>query len=1314
MHITVYCPSCRSRYQLDPSLRGQRMRCPNPVCREIFEVQEAEPEALKPAETAGEPAAPPPDVEPSPVPRQHPHREESASGTVRTIGSVGDLVPILDAEVVHEVPAPVDTSTSAPPDREVHEAMPIRPEHDEDVKPIPVDFDVPPPIDVENLVPLEPGEEERPKPVQEVTSWHVPPPVRNPNATTGSSQLPERVSSPPPEPADRPTAQPPRTSQSRRTTRSSPTMRARVPAEAPPTWQTTPPVRRRGEDLSAEPPRPGAALPEVVGPEAFAPEPTYDAGSASSKASRRALWVIVAMVIVAGFLIASVTVMTLNAYVRTEANLGARAKAEYDQGKYASAANAYENLLKDFPNSEHRSLYELLAELSQVREQVYSAQVDPDRARDAMQGFLKRHQSEPLVKTYKPDIGQTLRKLAEQITALAEQEHDQALLDKAKETLAQSVNYLPEQSDTHALHEKIARAALAIAQHHNKRDLLARLTQWQQNKPSVEMVRNARRLARKIGLDQDTDVRAGITKIESQLGLAVRYVQDTAGSAKAAPDVIETSLLIVPPLSSPVNSPAKVSRENKKAVLALARGVLYALDQRTGEELWATRVGIDTAMLPVHLAATEAAPALLLVLSADRDTVMALEPHNGSLFWQRRLTAPCLGRPAIVGRRAFVPTYDGRVYEMETAQGNVLGYFDLGQRLTVGGVPEEGTNRLYFPGDSDYLYVLDAAAKKCVAILHTGHPSGSLRSEPLLVHRSDPFAKPGEATTIPSYLILAQAEGLTQMKLRVFGLPIDNAEAPPLLRPEPLVRGWSWFQPYHDGERLAFVTDAGVFGLFGIKQVHNDDPELFPELLQQKPVRTNARLTRGQVVHVVENDFWVLADGKLERLHFDLFKQRTLAVWKTPLPLGSPVHASQVEDDEKTLFVVTQDATRQIYLATAVNAEDGTIQWQRQLGLECQGDPIVLGQEVITVDRGGGLCIVDGSNYRHQANREWRRADPLYAAPLQGGPITAYLLPGPEGDSVYEVACSTPDARSTQSATLVVRRHQTGQLGDKPEEPKVELRSPLAGTPAIVGQSLLVPLADGAVRRFPLPLTRGAGEGGPDWRAGRADEEARGHIVALNAEEFLTTDGGRGLTHWHWPLKGDATFQTVPGNGPVPTVQLPAPIVSAPVVLPSGTANADWQVCVADEEGNLALLRGPDLKATHTWPLHGKITAGPFRRGPYLGCVVDRHRLVWIDPSKADILWEYPSQGQGIVGEPQLVGDLVVVADLSGRFVGLDPTNGKARGPGYALKANVAPAATPVRYGADAAFVPLSDGTVFVLALRHLRDPLAALPVVGR
>src|SRR5690349_11706425 len=40
MPLSVTCPRCESKYQLDPAMRGKRMRCPNTICRAVFEVRD--------------------------------------------------------------------------------------------------------------------------------------------------------------------------------------------------------------------------------------------------------------------------------------------------------------------------------------------------------------------------------------------------------------------------------------------------------------------------------------------------------------------------------------------------------------------------------------------------------------------------------------------------------------------------------------------------------------------------------------------------------------------------------------------------------------------------------------------------------------------------------------------------------------------------------------------------------------------------------------------------------------------------------------------------------------------------------------------------------------------------------------------------------------------------------------------------------------------------------------------------------------------------------------------------------------------------
>jgi outer membrane protein assembly factor BamB len=133
------------------------------------------------------------------------------------------------------------------------------------------------------------------------------------------------------------------------------------------------------------------------------------------------------------------------------------------------------------------------------------------------------------------------------------------------------------------------------------------------------------------------------------------------------------------------------------------------------------------------------------------------------------------------------------------------------------------------------------------------------------------------------------------------------------------------------------------------------------------------------------------------------------------------------------------------------------------------------------------------------------------------------------------------------------------------------------------------------------------------------------------------------------------------------------------------------------------------LARRHVWPRGGRVTAGPFLRitadgDVRIGCVLDHRRLAWIDPERDGVLWVYPDKADTeIVGRPEIVGDLVVVADQAGRIVGLDPETGKPVGTGYQLQGSVTAAASPVAYGPDRLFVPLTDGAVLLPEVSRLR-----------
>jgi outer membrane protein assembly factor BamB len=1001
----------------------------------------------------------------------------------------------------------------------------------------------------------------------------------------------------------------------------------------------------------------------------------------------------------------------------TEGRLAKQARQEYTEGRFPEAATDYQRLVEKFPESPSADEYRLFAELSELRSRMSSATSPAGETLERADKLIKEHGKDALLQEQGHDLGGALfswvRDKAEAIPGNPNA-FPADFPDRAREVLRAASQAFPGSVTP----DDLARLDSLFNQ---AQDVLAKVVQRktvldevQQLPATAEGIKQARKLIERQkklqpDFDQDAEVVAALgTLFEGHLKSVTYTPRPEVLTRSRLAEDREPGLLVNPMIQG--ITPAR--RENDPVVLALVRGVLYALAQSTGDVIWAMRVGIDTASLPVRLPAVGGRPEMVLVVSADTLTLTALDAGTGDQLWKYRLTAPCLGQPVVVDMRAYVPTYDGLVHEIELAKGQLLGHFNLGQHLTTGGTRQEGTKLVYFPADDNCVYVLDVAAKRCQGILYSGHPSGSLRSAPIIVGQGarDPDADPSAPQ---SYLVLSQTSGIDTMQLRAFALPIEGGQVvPPAVQTEP-TRGWPWFQPYHDPEKLVLVTDAGVVGLFGIRQFRNQDSALFPwvreEIRVEDSAGQGAAAGRAQVVHCQGDDLWVLAHGGLQKLSTVLYSATGPRVtvdpaWKEPLPLGSPLHQSQVDAAGSTLFVVTQSLTRLACLATSVDADSKQVRWQRQLGLVCQGEPLLLGGPgVLALDQGGGVFAFDPAAHPDRADRQWQLGGRALAKPLDDNPaFRPVLVPGRDGQSAYEIACTG------KGTHLVIRRFHAEKDGHKlvadPDgEKSVELPAAPAGSPAVGATGLLLPLADGTLLRVPLPPDPGGAVTGPDWRTARGNVAARGYVVWINDTDLLTSDGGRGLTHWAWPFP---KTWTSPG-----TVELSerARISAAPVVLPG---KDEVRVCVATADGVLTLLRGQDLEEVRHWELGGKITTAPFERGGRVGCVVDRRRLVWIDPERQDPVWEYRSPGEEIVGQPQVIENMLVVADEAGRFVGLDMATGRPRGPGFTLKASVAPAASPVAFGPGRAFAPLTDGTVLLLSLPHLGDPLAHFPIV--
>jgi outer membrane protein assembly factor BamB len=1267
-------------------MRGQKMRCPNAICREVFEVRDADAETVTDGQTAEAPAG----DEKLDSARKPPGTEKQY-----VAGAVGEIVPFLSSEAA-DVPAAPDQSVEAPPPAAKSPSAGDSPPPPE----VPSWQKAPPPVrrDVSAAPAVSAPAAKAPPPTP---SWQqAPPPVRR-SAEPPKAEVPRKSTDTVSRPAiaEKKTEPPQETKPPRPKDTVQAKRRTDTPVDSTAITPRQPKLdaaKEMAADLLPLPPR--RTLQPHPAEEPVTEGPTSPARQAESEtdyvpATRRtARWLIPLMLLFVAGVGGAAFWYVIGQQKETEDQLVQKAKDAYDDGTYSAATKAYDDVLKNFPDSARTPEYRFWKDFSQARYQVKSPDVEGSAALQHLQAFIAKYKDDPLLKERKPDVWDCYRKLLDdKLLRVAEQPVTEEKL-KAIRDAKVSADEVKREAEKYAddlvsaeLEKRLANIDAAIIRFERVKEEAAKLAAMKD--PSWEDIDAEELRLRQAGLIDDPKIQPLIVRLRSDKLLSGTF-KPAGHRPLFVPPPEDSGLPVVPRVDT-----GGTGTTGNGVVLALARGVLYALAESDGRLLWWTRVGIDTTTLPVRLPAGETNPEVILVLSSDSNTLTARAAQTGAALWRYDLGAPCLGRPVIVGRRAYVattvkvpqpdgkPREEGRVHEIEIVKGHVLGEYQLGLPLTGSGARQAGTSLLYFPADRGYLYVLDADKQKCVAVLHTGHPSGSLRGEPVLVSDDLPAPAAGTAAGPPRYLVLSQADGLDAMRLRAWRLPLDKVVDAPPLQPEPRIRGWSWFPPHCDGEKIVLATDAGVLGLFGINQYHNTDPPLFPLFSHEVQLQGNSRQPgRAQVVHATESDFWALARGRLQHWRKGLAAdgQKVAAVWKDPLELGSPLHDAQVSDGGDTLFVVTQSPVRQACLATAVDAATGEIRWQRQLGLSCQGDPLLHGTRVVALDQSGSLFAFDPE-----------RKDALL--PVERGDIRgagSWLLPGEDG--FFALSIPAP-------GKLAVRRFGSKKPGDN-QTRLFTLPAVPAGTPALGGDSLVLPLADGLLARLALKTNARDGvDRGLHWRAAHADADALGQVVFLGGDEFLVTDGSRQLYRVRWPPANAKEAWSITAK-----CELGDRIVAAPLVV-SEPAASNSRVLVADSAGNLVLLQlqGKEIKEIRRWPLDGKITSGPFLRGNRVGCVVDRRQLVWIDPAKDQPLWSFIAPGEAIVGQPQQVGELVVVADLGGKFVGLDAQTGKQVGPGYLLKASVAPAATPVSFGPDRLFAPLTDGTVLLLPIKQ-------------
>ena len=697
--------------------------------------------------------------------------------------------------------------------------------------------------------------------------------------------------------------------------------------------------------------------------------------------------------------------------VRQSESMLAKSAAEaYDNGNFAAAATQFEALAKDYPSSSEASRYSFLLALAKLRAMAsaVTAKETPGPGTKAFDEFVRANGSHPLAKPdgdgFARDIYETGRQVIDSQAGHAElklaefrsDRKDLVPLDKAEAAVTEGRKLLstvqpfkvkdaaPTEPQLQALDKATATAAF-------ERNRLALFAPFRNlvAEPTDDRIEAFEKVLRKNALDADPEGLAMVADAKAELRNRVVAVAESVpaqtAQADGDPGVAFASAIEAPP--APPGQDRKPEGPSD-IVFAVNRGVLYALDADAGGmPLWVCRVAVanadpKTVDLPARASPGEGGQELAVfpVRLGDRPGLAARVVATGEPAWFQPLPAAIVGRPVILKDRVYVALADpnGTVVEIDLASGTRVGSIPLRQPLGTGPALFPGTGLLYVPAAARRIFVLDVNARDadgrrlpptCVQILATEHPPGGLLCEPV------PVGPPGR-TSEARYLVVAQSETPSSMKLRAFALPdvvANRVTNEVTLAPvaELAVSGWVAFPPTTDGERVAVVTDAGRLAVFGVNQIGNLDRALFalpvPDRagpgreLSTKGPATDA-VPRGQVVLAEEDGFWVIAGGELSRLKLSLDAANGLRLNDAVVPprgVGEPLTRSQVNARRDLAVVVVRNPKSFGGRAVAFDPRTGIVKWQRQLGA-VPASPVVrlTDGSAVVCDEDGGVTVV--------------------------------------------------------------------------------------------------------------------------------------------------------------------------------------------------------------------------------------------------------------------------------------------------------------------------------------------------------------------
>jgi outer membrane protein assembly factor BamB len=838
------------------------------------------------------------------------------------------------------------------------------------------------------------------------------------------------------------------------------------------------------------------------------------------------------------------------------------AEQAYQERQYATAIEKYDVLLRAFPRHEQASLARVHRGLAVIHTAHGSAGENSQ--------LLAKLQQEAPALAGEPAIGQAHNELVPLLLKLTEDLTTTAASSKAGQASKEQL--------------QAARAALALC--NDARLLPANLRPWQKLAEYEERLQ-----LRERELDRQAAIAAAQKAMNEQLqtgdvsaALAARRqaLQQFADAASAIdspeltasllaaarssvkPEPLSQSPATEPPTSAVVASypwhslasPSAADSAPSAVIPVLAAETVYGLDAVSGRVVWSRYLGGASALS--SLVASDGQTACLLDVS--KQELLRVGLLDGAVRWRQRLPAKPVGLVQ-VNQGIVVALDSGMLLRFAIADGEGSAQVQLPQSLSR---PPLRLNdkRLVQWADEALVYVLDAETLACEQVIAVGHELGMLMHGVAVPRAKDvqllaALRLPNQKTRLVLTGMLAEAA--ESHSLTLDGQPADS----------PLLLGNRVLLPWLSGEVLAFSLDDE-------KPLQNKAAVAIPPTVKQ----VHAWQTQAGAVYA-------LGVG-LSRLNHDGPSAMTTE-WSA---LADHSVASLFGLSEKLVIATYFDASRQAWLAAALEPASGQVQWTTSLSPSMQ------------------LVAAEGAN--------------PHVLPLPFAAGTSLLLKldsnryvlGAIGHDQLVVQGSGPAATGNEALTI-------------------QLPAPLAGQPALVGKLLLVPLVTGEV------LGIDANTYQTQTLAIRVASPASDRPLAIaaypgpQAESEVLLCTSESVVLWKQGLAPQSTWTEET------TVRWSEPLVSAPVV-----TNA--AVVGFAPSGKVLTLTLPDLTPGVATDLAGaQVAAGPWIVGDSILLTTTAGELVSLSPA-GERQWQQSLATGSLAGSPSAAGEKLVIAGKAG------------------------------------------------------------------